>query len=65
MKNKQFSKPAVLCLVLGLVILSVAQVLSRYFHLSDFAHGSLIGLGIGVEWCAFILVARSKKKLSR
>lgn len=62
MKNKQFSKKAALCLAVGLLIVSVTQVLSRYFTLPDYVHGGLMGLGIGVEWYAFLVLASGKKK---
>ncbi|MEO6522842.1 MAG: hypothetical protein ABIN91_14255 [Mucilaginibacter sp.] len=62
MKNKQFPKPALYCLVLGLLVISATQVLSRYLNMPDFVHGCLMGLGLGVEWFAFILVARTKRK---
>jgi hypothetical protein len=58
-KNK-ISKKAVILLVLGLQVVILPLILKDHLHLSDFGHGSIAGIGIGLELIALILIKRKR-----
>jgi len=60
MKHK-LSRPVLIPLILGLLMVTVAPVISHKFQFSDGASGSLMGLGIGVQMLALIIGLKRKR----
>jgi hypothetical protein len=54
------SKSVRILLICGLLVVAGSQILSRYLALPDFIFGCLIGMGIGIELGAFVLLKRLK-----
>jgi hypothetical protein len=61
--KKQFPRPVLAMLITGLMIVSIANLISRKYGLSDGATGFVMGIGIGLEIMAVILGVRYKKTI--
>ena len=62
MKRKFISKPALLCLITGLLISTLTPIVNRYYPLPDAFKGFMTGLGLAVEMIALIKLQQSKQK---
>ncbi|MEO8171449.1 MAG: hypothetical protein ABI581_00145 [Sediminibacterium sp.] len=54
------SKLARIFLVIGLFVLAAGQLLSYFINIPDFIAGTCMGLGIGIEIMAFLMLKRLK-----
>ncbi len=62
MKNLKEQKSPIILLVIGLLIVSLIPIVSRYFHLTDALTGFLTGIGLMIECIALIKMQQIKKQ---
>ena len=61
MKRNAIPKPALACLIIGLMITSVTPIISNHFQMPDILRGFLTGLGLTLEVIALVKIQRSRK----
>jgi len=64
MKNRILYRPAYLMLAAGLLVGAIAQFITQFTSLPDFAKGAFFGVGIGIELAALIKIIRTKASLT-
>jgi hypothetical protein len=62
MKRNPISKPALLCLITGLLLTMLTPVVNRYYPLPDGLKGFITGLGLAVEIIAIVKLQQSRQK---
>ena len=50
-----------LLIAAGLLMALLPNLFAEYLKLPDFFHGGLIGVGLGLEYCGFILLRRWRR----
>lgn len=62
--KRNIPKPALVLLIIGLLTSTVTPLIGRYFLLPDYVKGVIMGLGIGLEFNALVMIQRSKRRLN-
>ncbi|CAN5179365.1 hypothetical protein BH09BAC6_BH09BAC6_25210 [soil metagenome] len=58
MRQTRIQRPAILLLCLGLLLVTSSLMIGHLLTLSDFVRGSLVGVGIGLELMAVIILKK-------
>jgi hypothetical protein len=62
MKYNKVPKQAIVCLIVGLLLVSFIPIINKHVAIPDFAKGFLTGLGLTLEFIALLKIQRSKKE---
>jgi len=62
MKNRKLPMPERLMLAIGLLMVTLPQLLKIYIHIPDFLLGALVGGGLGLEIMAFIKLKKIRDR---
>jgi len=65
MKYNRMPKQATLCLIMGLLLVTLTPIINTRLAIPDFAKGFLTGLGLTLEFIALVNIQRSKKENQR
>ncbi|WP_342645620.1 hypothetical protein [Mucilaginibacter sp. CSA2-8R] len=65
MKYNEVPKQALVCLIIGLLLVCFTPINNKHLAMPDYAKGFLSGLGITLEFIALVKIQRSRKESQR